>query len=481
MKRTVRPISILARGATLLLVLLGVSAAPASAHNSLTGTEPTDGSTLDIAPTSWTLTFTGAVPLDSASAEVVRADGTRVALSPPTQGPTTNVIVFALPEGLSGAVTARWRLVGTDGHVITGRTEFSVVAAVDSDPAADTGDPEVGADPSASSTTAPLEPVAGDPATDDIDSGDPGSSSGTLGSADTVPAFTEPIAESIRWVLQIASYLGLMIVGGLLFAEIALARGIMRRPRAMIAMQGGALTLFVVSAISTLIHVSDVEGVSLGSAFRYLGNVFDTSAGSMLVMRTVIGFTLMMVALALDQRPSEARMVKRFAALVVLFIVTMPFTGHSRSMRWPALGVPADIVHILGVTVWIGGLMALVVFVMPSARSGHAVIAYVRFSAIASWAVGAIVVTGVIQTARLHGVSASLINSSHGLLLAIKVMLVLVMIGVGWWSRRLLTNDDGESDLALRARLIRVTAYETALGIAVVGVSAALVRATFAG
>ncbi len=471
MKRTVRPIPILARGASLLLVLLAASVAPASAHNSLSGTEPTDGVTLDSAPTTWTLTFTAAVPLDSASGEVVRADGTRVALSPPAQGETSNVIVFALPEGLSGDVTARWRLVGTDGHVITGRTEFSVVAAAVPETTVVTADPETVSDPSASSTTVPMDPGSGglDTIVD------------TSEQMDSAPAFTDPISESIRWVLQIASYLGLMIVGGLLFAEMALARGIMRRPRAMIALQGGALTLFVVSAITTLIHVSDVEGVSLGPAFRYLGNVFDTSAGSMLVMRTVIGFTLMMVTLALDQRPSESRMVKRFAALVVLFIVTMPFTGHSRSMRWPALGVPADIVHLLGVTVWIGGLMALVVFVMPSARSGHAVIAYVRFSAIASWAVGAIVVTGVIQTARLHGFSASTFDSSHGLLLAIKVMLVLVMMGVGWWSRRLLTNDDGESDLALRARLIRVTAYETALGIAVVGVSAALVRATFAG
>lgn len=441
----------------------------ANAHNSLTSSEPADGAVLDGAPTTWSLTFTGVVPLESASAELVFADGTRAALPAPAHGTSTSVIVFALPENVSGDVTGRWRLVGTDGHVITGRVQFGITAAAtipDSIPATSTPGEAVPADSVATS-----EPV--------VEDLDPLGSDEVIVETSTMPSFVDPTSEQVRWVLQILFYTGLIIVGGLVFADLVLARGILRRPRVTLALQAGALLLFVVPAVKGLVHVADLEGVKLTSAFRYMGSLFDTTAGSMLFTRSLIGFVLLMVTLTLDQRPLDSRFVRAMAGLVMLHIVTVPFVGHSRSMRWPAVGVPTGIVHLAGVTIWVGGLLALVAFVMPAAQTGSAVIAYVRFSKYATWSVIAIVATGVIQTARLYGVPVSALESSHGVILAIKVVLVGVMLGVGWWARRLLTRDDGTSDEVLRSRLIRITALEATLGVVIVAVSAALVRATF--
>ncbi len=458
------------------VALFGVlgHASGARAHNSLTSSEPIDGVTLDASPATWSLTFTGDVPLDSASGEIVRSDGSRAALPPPTHGASTSIIVFTLPGDLAGDVTGRWRLVGTDGHVITGRVQFTVtgVPEVATEPSVDSGaGSEVDVPGTVESVTS--EPPLGDASPEESALETPVSES------EATSAFADPTPESFRWVLQIVAYLGLIVIGGLVFTELVLARGILRRPRATLALEAGALALFVSAAVKTLIQVADINAVSLTAAFRHLGTVFDTTAGSMLVVRTVIGFVLLMVALTLDQRPLGTRFVRLMGGLVILHIVTMPFTGHSRSMRWPALGVPADIVHLIGITVWAGGLLALVAFVMPAAHSGNSVTAYVRFSSYASWAVIAIVVTGFIQTLRLHESPTSLIDSSHGVIVGIKVVLVAAMLAVGWWSRKLLVSDETTSDSDLRTRLIRITAIETGIGVAVIGLSAALVRATF--
>jgi copper transport protein len=436
-----------------------------SAHNSLASSEPTDGSVLDSPPTSWSLTFTGEVPLESASGEIVLADGSRAALPAPVHGASSSVIAFALPEGLQGEVTGRWRLVGTDGHVITGRVTFSIAPAPVESLAPMSSDPQQTTTGNVPGTTEPLA-VQG---VEDEPSSEPQS----------FGAFVDPIPESARWVFQLLSYLGLIIFGGLVVSELILARGIVRRPRATLALQCGALAMFVAPAAMTLIHLADVHAVSFKNSFRHIGSIFDTTAGSMLVVRTLIGFILLMVTLTLDSRPLDQRAVKGFAGLVLAHIVTMPFTGHSRSMRWPVLGVPAGIVHIAAITLWAGGLVAIVAFIMPSAQSSHAVTAYRRFSSMASRSVIAIVVTGMIQAIRLYESPSAVFSSTHGIYFGIKIALVATMLGIGWKSRQLLLVDERNGGADLRRRLIRVTQIEAAVGVLVIGVSAALVRAAF--
>jgi copper transport protein len=436
-----------------------------SAHNSLASSEPADGSALDSPPTSWSLTFTGEVPLESASGEIVLADGSRATLPAPVHGTSSSVIAFALPEGLQGEVTGRWRLVGTDGHVITGRVTFSIAPAPVESLAPISSDPQQTTTSNAPATTEPLA-VQG---VEDESSFEPQS----------FGAFVDPIPESIRWVFQLLSYLGLIVFGGLVVSELILARGIIRRPRATLALQFGALAMFVAPAAMTLIHLADVHAVSFKNSFRHIGSIFDTTAGSMLVVRTLIGFILLMVTLTLDSRPLDQRAVKGLAGLVLAHIVTMPFTGHSRSMRWPVLGVPAGIVHVAAITMWAGGLVAIVAFIMPSAQSSQAVTAYRRFSSMASRSVIAIVVTGMIQAIRLYESPSTVFSSTHGIYFGIKIALVAAMLGVGWKSRQLLLVDERNAGADLRRRLIRVTQIEAAAGVLVIGVSAALVRAAF--
>ncbi len=459
--------------AVLTAVCISLSyASSAQAHNSLTTSEPADESILVQPPSQWSLTFTGDVPLESASGELVLSDGTRLALSPPTHGASTSTIVFPLPAGLMGPISARWRLVGTDGHVISGRVQFQIENTPPS------------TEPSSTTTTS-LAPVSQLP---------PATISPTTAAelpqttADETPIsvvpmspMVDPIPEGTRWPLQGLSYLGLIICGGLLFAEVAVAPGILRRRRALLAFQGGSLLLFIIPAILSLIYIADVKGVRLSRAPEHLFELFTSTSGSMLAVRTAVGLLLVMTTLAVDQLASKRQLIHGALALVIVHIVTSPFTGHSWSMRWRTIGVTADIVHLGAITIWIGGLFAIVFFVLPAARTGNAVIAYIRFSRYAAWSLAAIVATGLVQTVRLHGGDLSSFNSTHGLLLGIKVLLVGVMIVPAWKSRLALSQRVSDADLALRSHLLRVTAFETGLGVLILFVSAALIRASFTG
>lgn len=143
--------------------------------------------------------FKKEVPLASASAELVGSDGVRIALAPPTYGATTNAIVFSLPPNLTGVNTARWRLVGVDGHVISGRVAFTVNAL-----------------------TAPSEPLA-------TVEGAPQSTQTTI----QVPQlsvddyFIEPVPELPRHVFRFINYGALLILIGLLFVELDIATGVL--------------------------------------------------------------------------------------------------------------------------------------------------------------------------------------------------------------------------------------------------------------
>jgi putative copper export protein len=131
--------------------------------------------------------------------------------------------------------------------------------------------------------------------------------------------------------------------------------------------------------------------------------------------------------------------------------------------------------------IWLGGLVVLLVSVVPFVDTNGALTAFSRFSYVAQRAVAVIAVTGVVQALRLHGNPVNLISSTHGAILAGKVVLVALMIRLAARNRSILdkgrkaalTNDDRSRDL-----LVRATTSEIAFGVGVLGVTAVLVAVT---
>lgn len=109
-----------------ILLSLGVLASVAFAHARLTGSVPAEGATV-AAPTQILLTFSEAAVITTAS--IQRTGGSSQKL---TDLPTVAAarVTLALPKLPAGNYTLTWRVIGDDGHVMTGALHFAVSDSV---------------------------------------------------------------------------------------------------------------------------------------------------------------------------------------------------------------------------------------------------------------------------------------------------------------------------------------------------------------
>lgn len=109
-----------------LTLVAGVGlAAPASAHNVLISSDPTEGSTLQTAPTSVRLTFDQPVQDFEPVVTVIGPDGQRYESgSPQIDSTVVTTNVGALP--VAGAYSIAYRIVSADGHPVEGSIAFQL-------------------------------------------------------------------------------------------------------------------------------------------------------------------------------------------------------------------------------------------------------------------------------------------------------------------------------------------------------------------
>ena len=440
---------LLSLAGSLCLVIFLLSG-PVLAHNSLTTTTPSDGSTLAVSPTSWVLTFAKEVPLASATAEIVAADGVRTSLQTPTYGAATNIISFPLLSNLTGSVTARWRLVGVDGHVISGRVGFTVLAESSSllVPTQTV--------PTASPTTIQAIPTS-------IDDGS-----------------IAPIPELPRQVLRFLNYGALLMLVGLMFVEFDIARGVLGFALAQRTMRIASIGLTASATLQMLIFTADITGKTLFGSLGSIGATIETIPGSMLVMKVLISCIIGFIAFRRQIAHASPSSAWWIPALLLQYFITLAYTGHSRSQRWPIIGIPADVIHTTAAGVWLGGLLVLLWIVVPRVSDGEAIQVLQRFGTAAKTAVIALVVTGLFQTLRLHDNPWSIFTTVHGQLLLVKLFLFAAMLRYADINRQSLDRlFAGEANIVrIKQQVIRTSLIETFCGLAVVAVTAVLVSSS---
>ena len=414
-------------GALFLLgfAFAGFGAQPALAHNSLGSSNPVNGEVMAQSPSFWTLAFVKDVPLATASGEIVGNDGVRRTLASPIYGATKKEIVFTFPTALEGAITARWRLVGTDGHVITERVNFTVQATAVTVPSVVV--PEVGI----TSTTILTQSVA------------------------SVPAKTEITLtpESIRFGIRALGYAAILLVGGMLFTELFIAKGVLGAPRASTALFVGGGLLTLAPLLQVLIFLNDTRDFGVLGSLFHIGEALDTTAGSMFFARFIIGILICAGIYRAHRFDSQVLVSHTMLMASGMYLLALAYTGHSRSQAWPVLGVPVDVLHTLAAAVWLGGLAVLAIFVLPVLQPAQSFDAFRRFGDAAQYAVITLVVTGIIQTLRLHGTIFTLFTQSHGRWLLLKLALVAAMLKVGDVNRRRLMRKISSDDMALTRRV----------------------------
>lgn len=147
-------------------------------------------------------------------------------------------------------------------------------------------------------------------------------------------------------------------------------------------------------------------------------------------------------------------------------------SGHAAGVEpWTAAAVVSDWLHVLAAGTWMGALGVLLLSGRGSVPAAAPLVLNLqRFSLLARASVAVLVVTGgAASWLHLPGVSA-LWDHPYGRILAVKIVLVVALMGLGAWNWRVLSPDVHTDRGA--ARLLRASRAEVALGVLVLGLTA---------
>ncbi|WP_309052602.1 copper resistance protein CopC, partial [Streptomyces sp.] len=388
--------------AAALLGTLLAGAAPASAHAALTGSDPKDGAVVATAPKEVNLTFSEQVAMSADSIRVLDPAGRRVDTGEIIDLCSGAVVRYgvALRAGLpDGTYTVAWQTVSADSHPIAGAFTFSVGA------------------PSATSVALPERSPGG----------------GFVG--------------VLYGIARYLSYAGFaVLVGGGAFVLVCWPRGAGVRPvqRAVVR---GWLTLTGATLAMLLLRNPYTGSGELADAFDLAGlkAVLETKTGAALTSRLLLlGAAALFVAVLFGAyaRRTDPKERKDLAfglglggTVVAAGIAgTWALAEHASTGLQPGIAMPVDILHLLAVATWLGGLTVLLVALHRAPSVERAAVE--RFSKVAFGSVAVLVATGVYQSWRQVGSWSALTGTRYGQLLLVKIGLMAVLVGIAWISRR---------------------------------------------
>src|SRR6266699_629861 len=383
-----------------LLVLVAVAAALAApaaawAHAVLLHTSPVASKTLTAAPTQVALTFSEAVEPRFAIASVTDAAGTQQTAGPPRRSPQNpDTLAVPLRHVPQGWYLVYWRVISVDGHPVRGAFTFAV------------------------------GPNAG-PAPQFV-----------------IPSVSETAATprlvTARWL----AFLSLMAAIGLFVLRIVVARPVVARVPGTrlrsVTIAFGAASVLALLAIPVYALLSTAEFAlrsfwSFGALFP-LVRVSAFGRGWLdleLVFALFVGAAA--IAIWLD-RPERRQ--RSLAALIALAgalgaaaacLLVPGLAGHAAQTSPRGLSLAFDSFHLVAGSVWIGGLIGLVVLAasLPAARRiAGLVVCVPRFSNVAFVSVLVLIGAGTGSAVQHMPTLASFWQTSYGKSLLVKIALL---------------------------------------------------------
>jgi copper transport protein len=209
-------------------------------------------------------------------------------------------------------------------------------------------------------------------------------------------------------------------------------------------------------AVELLMWLAEVRPPGV-SGFDSVETSFATRTGQIALARIVLAALAFMMLAGVG----HGRLA---AVLALLAAVLGGATGHSASVT-PAVAVPINALHLGAVSIWLGGLVLLVLCpAVPTSRSAswryRDVVRSVSSAALL--AVVLVLVTGLVETFLYLPDLASLFGSAYGRLILLKAAGLVVLAGVGAYHRfRILPAQ--EADALAGGRAVRRTVRLEAL------------------
>jgi copper transport protein len=365
------------------------------AHAALASTYPAAGSVVPKQPEQVTATFDEPIHMTVSSLEVYSPDGDRADDGDTTLANPEEIAVTLLPGLGNGTYTAIWHVISDDTHPVSGEFTFSIGAP--------------------SATHVPALEV---------------SPNNVVSAAFTV----------IRWL----EYMTFALLCGAVAFLISCWPAGARRTGVIRLVTYSWAGLLASTLLGLLIQGPYAANEGLGQLFnaQLVQATLSSKLGTMSQARELMAFLAGGAAsLLLPRLPGASRRARialgvTWAILTTAVAASWALYDHaSTGVQAPWGGVPADIIHLDAMAVWIGGLAVLAGFALRGPEDDGVATAVPRFSSISLACVGTIVASGAYQTWREVGAWQALVDTSYGRLILAKVTGLVALIALGYLAR----------------------------------------------
>src|SRR5690606_29822082 len=231
-----------------------------------------------------------------------------------------------------------------------------------------------------------------------------------------------------------------------------------------------ALCWLVGSLVVLFLTLSDFLAVPPGSRvylLQLVGYLRGTDQGRALLLVVVLVFVIAVAARWVIGLNAAA-----FLLLIAFGALVPPaFTGHSANAADHDIAVSSMLVHVVAMSIWVGGLLALVAY--GSSSTGVMRAAAPRFSGLAVWCFAATGLSGLVNAWVRMDRPEAVWTTPYGWLVVGKVVALIALGWFGWRHRRATLRSLAAGRPGAFRRL---AAGEIVIMVAAVGLAVALSR-----
>lgn len=229
--------------------------------------------------------------------------------------------------------------------------------------------------------------------------------------------------------LTMALTIGLLLLGGMLMPE---GQKTARRIRVSRYAAWSALAWGVCGVISGVLNYADVSGTHVGS--RGFWSAAWQSTWQLELLRAPAITSLIGLGVAAVCFVGAGRAVQAALFFVaVLSLWPLALVGHAAGSTDHDAAVNSLVFHLLGVAVWVGGLLAVLLMWSRLGKGAADVVA--RFSTVATWCIAMVGLSGALNAwIRLGGFSG--VGSRYGVVVLAKIAALAALGVLGWFQRQ---------------------------------------------